>query len=1017
MTTATDNERIRSQYPAPIAAAFWQVTRLPDKGPEIFNKHARLIILFEIILKYTSAVVLSYYRQRMDEVEQVEKLLGRRPFKPTLGNWRELQRTLTEVYEHDEKADPLVRTLCRALARRVHDPERLKLANRLAELRPNSERFGENSHLSYGDICDRLAIKYRNWLIHGPGSFLKQSQREHHVPIFQALLTQMLIDLGCLAQFPLIYVKEITLQANQQERAQITICMGTSQGWDPTSIVTQKDLSTGHCYVCSRTEGGQLQPALDLHPFVVHTPCKDDDMEDKFFVFSEGSDKDVEYISYECGHSFSPDESDDLRLRDVMQKLLVRERWAEHLVERAQQRYGMQLQGYLVMLKRKEGQPGYVEEYKQVEQAFMQGDAFNLPRPVVQRIFGLHGISPPGEDPLAVESFVVAPSSIAPGARATLEWKTRGAARVFLEPGVGDVEAGGRIEVSPDQTTTYTLHAHDRAGRCQSKSVAVRVSAPADEAEPEPTEQPPLIEWLKATPERVERGEAAVLRWSTQKAERVTLDPAAGEVGAEGQLEVRPAETTLYTLRAFNRAGEQQSESVGVEVFTPAPVAARGSLEQMWEARLNEPAVKLLRSPETGLVLAVGESGAMFLLGKDGREVWRASSSVPLRGVAFADGGRQLLAADWNGAVRCYDERSDSPLWEAQVPGVVSALAAGQWRGARGAFVGTWRQGLFFCDADGQVQTVSKTDTTISALAAFPHHDGCAAGEWEGGVSIFNADGERPRRVLLKQPVRGLGSLAAAGRVLVVTPRNSFYALDEKGEVLWLYESPSPVISWACAPKAGKFVYGTEGGQHYAIHFAGDGRQTIEEHVLRAPEGVPHDRLAVDDEGDYLAARDTGGGLALYAGETLCQRVDDSAPVGEFHLDPYGFTLLVASDKSVRAYRNLHKLASSRPAKLRAALTPRGAFATGRSTIVELQLSNVGGRPATDVRGQLKGRFAQPVTFAVEQMLPGEVVRLRRDVEPQIGGEFTVSAELSYRDDDEPRAEQLDNLFTVESQG
>ena len=95
-------------------------------------------------------------------------------------------------------------------------------------------------------------------------------------------------------------------------------------------------------------------------------------------------------------------------------------------------------------------------------------------------------------------------------------------------------------------------------------------------------------------------------------------------------------------------------------------------------------------------------------------------------------------------------------------------------------------------------------------------------------------------------------------------------------------------------------------------------------------------------------------------------------------------------------------------------LVAHRTFALGRSSIVEIQVTNVGERPATQVSGDLKSRFAQPVQFSVQRVLPGQTVSLRRDVVPEVAGAFTVSGSLSYLDNGESRTEDMDDLLTVE---
>ena len=68
--------------------------------------------------------------------------------------------------------------------------------------------------------------------------------------------------------------------------------------------------------------------------------------------------------------------------------------------------------------------------------------------------------------PEPVARLTVSQASIQRGGTATLTWETEHAVRAEIDQGVGELAdvAGGEIEVSPNQTTTYQLTATGREG-------------------------------------------------------------------------------------------------------------------------------------------------------------------------------------------------------------------------------------------------------------------------------------------------------------------------------------------------------------------------------------------------------------------------------------------------------------------------------------------------------------------------------------------------------------------------
>ena len=82
-----------------------------------------------------------------------------------------------------------------------------------------------------------------------------------------------------------------------------------------------------------------------------------------------------------------------------------------------------------------------------------------------------------------INSFIASPVAVKTGERATLSWDVSGAAKVSLEPGVGNVGVSGSLQVSPATTTRYTLTATSEAGSMMA-SLTVTV-APAAAGKPD----------------------------------------------------------------------------------------------------------------------------------------------------------------------------------------------------------------------------------------------------------------------------------------------------------------------------------------------------------------------------------------------------------------------------------------------------------------------------------------------------------------------------------------------------
>lgn len=89
--------------------------------------------------------------------------------------------------------------------------------------------------------------------------------------------------------------------------------------------------------------------------------------------------------------------------------------------------------------------------------------------------------------------------------------------------------------------------------------------------EPPPPARRPTIANFTAEPSSIERGQSATLRWSTEGANSVTINPGLGAVDPGGSRSVSPSSTTEYELIARGPGGEAR-QTVTVRVTDrPAP--------------------------------------------------------------------------------------------------------------------------------------------------------------------------------------------------------------------------------------------------------------------------------------------------------------------------------------------------------------------------------------------------------------------------------------------------------------
>jgi peptidoglycan-associated lipoprotein len=165
---------------------------------------------------------------------------------------------------------------------------------------------------------------------------------------------------------------------------------------------------------------------------------------------------------------------------------------------------------------------------------------------------------PPPQVPTA--NISISPVSIQPGQTATLTWSSTNAQTATLS-GIGSVDTSGTKQVSPENTTSYTLKVTGPGGNNEaSATLTVKSKTPL----------PRVV--IRVSPTSIRAGETATIQWESEFADEVSIEPGIGKSSASGNTTVKPAQTTTYTAYAKGPGGTSKN-SVELFVTPSTPIA------------------------------------------------------------------------------------------------------------------------------------------------------------------------------------------------------------------------------------------------------------------------------------------------------------------------------------------------------------------------------------------------------------------------------------------------------------
>lgn len=137
------------------------------------------------------------------------------------------------------------------------------------------------------------------------------------------------------------------------------------------------------------------------------------------------------------------------------------------------------------------------------------------------------------------------PTNIMSGESATINYQTVNALQVSIS-GIGSVGNSGSVTVSPTSTTTYIVTATGQGTGSTTATCQVTVTVTPGTM--------PRIDKFTAVPLSIVAGQSSTLSWQVENATNVTISTLGNEP-LTGSQDVKPQQTTTYTLTASNNVG------------------------------------------------------------------------------------------------------------------------------------------------------------------------------------------------------------------------------------------------------------------------------------------------------------------------------------------------------------------------------------------------------------------------------------------------------------------------------
>lgn len=324
MAQTVVRDAITSSYPYQIAEVYRQLRNLDDT--DYSGRITRLKELFEVCVKTLTSLAIKQFildGKRCDNIRERICALD----NPSLGHWVGLLRDICKEYQDGDGLpvhSPLPE-MARFLDEKLPDGrngEVFRAWTLAAEMLATKPSGNKNR-----DLMD-FWVQVRNHLGAGGhgASHGREADQKEACETLSILMEHLVAQLGFLKEYPFIHIDQVLMEGGRPVfKAKTLVGTNINRGeYRPAGGNGECALIDKEVYVTKSDPKAELQNelcwALSLSPFLLLESCKYCKADQVFFLNGKRG-KTLQYISYQCGHSYYPP---DLQgdLQDIKKVLL-----------------------------------------------------------------------------------------------------------------------------------------------------------------------------------------------------------------------------------------------------------------------------------------------------------------------------------------------------------------------------------------------------------------------------------------------------------------------------------------------------------------------------------------------------------------------------------------------------------------------------------------------------------------------------------------------------------------------
>ncbi len=237
----------------------------------------------------------------------------------------------------------------------------------------------------------------------------------------------------------------------------------------------------------------------------------------------------------------------------------------------------------------------------------------------------------------------------------------------------------------------------------------------------------------------------------------------------------------------------------------------------------REGSVDLAACSADGSLIACADGQSLFLLSREGVEVWRQEMPSPSAHLAFSADGKRIVVADRFGKVYFYDAegklQATVDTSSKDERSEIHAIAISD-RGENTAVISS--RGLFCYTGDGREVWAHDGITDGGTAVAVSGSGKYIVAGSDAGIRLLGETGEVIWSQRLRHPVTALAISEDGSRILAGTRDNMVRCFDRDGKEVWAHETGGWVRDIAVSKDGSRILAGSMDKQAYLFDGAGE---------------------------------------------------------------------------------------------------------------------------------------------------------------------------------------------------